>query len=100
MRLWLRGQLEGWIKIHIEEGVDNLKRTDIQKAIAPRVKEQVKRIRGAASLLRAAAELSFRIDEEENSVVLLGTLYAGLAPEVYKLCEGDEVPSDTRTVRP
>lgn len=89
LRRWLRDELKRWAADHDE----NLRRKDVLAAISPAVIDQLQGTRGAARLLMAAADASYEADEKGNSVESLGHLYAGMAPFVYEIREGERLDS-------
>jgi hypothetical protein len=84
LRLWLRDELSKWAEDH--EG--DLRRKDVLAAIPPKLNYQTKDTHGAR-ILTKAADVCFEADEKSDSLAMLGALYAGIAPLVYELKEGD-----------
>jgi hypothetical protein len=84
LRQWLHDELVRWARDHDED----LPRRDVLAAVPPKLVDQVKGTRGAAKVLAAAARACWDADETQDSVELLGLLYAGTAPLVYPLQEG------------
>lgn len=94
LRTWLRDELAKWAENYQED----LRRRDVLAAIPPQIIEQVKDTTGRGRLLAKAADRSFDADNGTDSVSMLGTLYAGLAPFVYELEEGIGEKGETTKV--
>jgi hypothetical protein len=78
---WLRDELVRWANEYDED----LRKINVVGALPPQLAAMAGNVRGAARLLREAAGLCFQVDQEHDSVEMLGRLYAGMAPVIYGL---------------
>ena len=85
LRRWLRDELVKWARRHHE----NLRRRDVLSAVPAEMIDQVRNIKGGATILVRAADLGLAADKQSDTIRILGTLYAGIAPLVYELKLGE-----------
>jgi hypothetical protein len=83
LRHWIRDELFSWAGDHS----DNLRALDVRNAISKKLVSHFEDIRAGSEILKAAVQESFDADEKADSLNVLGTLYAGIAPLVYDLEE-------------
>jgi hypothetical protein len=83
LRQWIRDELLSWAGDH----ADNLRALDVRKVVPKKLVSHFEDTRGASEILKAAVQESFDADEKADSLNVLGTLYAGIAPLIYDLEE-------------